>query len=33
MTKLLKLALLDQTGLRVNKLKCRGDDGDDADQA
>ena len=32
MTKLLKLALLQQTGLRVNKLKCRGDDGEDADQ-
>jgi hypothetical protein len=32
MAKLLKLALLQQTGLRLNKLKCRGDDGEDADQ-
>ena len=31
MAKLVKLALLDQTGLRLNKLKCRGDDGDDHD--
>jgi hypothetical protein len=32
MSKLLKLALLEQTGVRVNKLQCRGDDGEDADQ-
>ncbi len=31
MAKLIKLALLEQTGLRVNKVKCRGDDGDDDD--
>ncbi len=29
MSKLVKLALMDQTGLRVNKVKCRGEDGDD----
>lgn len=32
LTKLVKLALLEQTGLRVNKLKCRGHDGDDNDE-
>jgi hypothetical protein len=32
MTKLVKAALLDQTGLRLNKVKCRGDDGDDEDE-
>ncbi|MBL8360766.1 MAG: hypothetical protein JNN18_09760 [Rubrivivax sp.] len=31
MSKLVKAALLEQTGLRVNKIKCRGDDGDDHD--
>ncbi len=31
MAKLIKLALLEQTGLRVNRLKCRGEDGDDDD--
>jgi hypothetical protein len=31
MAKLVKLALLQQTGLRVNKVKCRGEDGDDHD--
>ena len=31
MAKLVKLALLEQTGLRLNKIKCRGDDGDDSD--
>jgi len=31
MAKLVKIALLEQTGLRLNKLKCRGDDGEDAD--
>ena len=31
LTKLVKAALLQQTGLRVNKVKCRGDDGDDKD--
>jgi outer membrane protein OmpA-like peptidoglycan-associated protein len=31
MAKLVKFALLEQTGLRLNKLKCRGDDGEDAD--
>ncbi len=31
MAKLVKLALLQQTGLRVNKVKCRGEDGDDDD--
>jgi pyruvate/2-oxoglutarate dehydrogenase complex dihydrolipoamide acyltransferase (E2) component len=31
MSKLVKLALLEQTGLRVNKVKCRGEDGDDDD--
>ena len=31
MAKLLKLALLKQTGLRINKVKCRGEDGDDDD--
>jgi peptidoglycan hydrolase-like protein with peptidoglycan-binding domain len=29
MSKLIKLALLEQTGLRLNKIKCRGEDGDD----
>jgi hypothetical protein len=32
MSKLIKTALLEQTGLRVNKIKCRGEDGDDDDQ-
>lgn len=32
MAKLVKVALLEQTGLRLNKLKCRGDDGEDADE-
>ncbi len=32
MSKLVKAALLQQTGLRVNKVKCRGDDGDDDDE-
>ncbi len=31
MAKLIKLALLEQTGLRMNRIKCRGDDGDDHD--
>lgn len=31
MAKLVKVALLQQTGLRLNKIKCRGDDGDDND--
>ncbi len=31
MSKLVKRALLEQTGLRVNKVKCRGEDGDDDD--
>jgi hypothetical protein len=31
MAKLIKAALLEQTGLRLNKIKCRGDDGDDDD--
>ncbi len=31
LSKLVKRALLDQTGLRVNKVKCRGEDGDDDD--
>lgn len=31
MAKLIKLALLEQTGLRLNKVKCRGEDGDDDD--
>jgi hypothetical protein len=31
MSKLIKLALLIQTGLRLNKIKCRGEDGDDDD--
>jgi hypothetical protein len=31
MSKLIKLALLEQTGLRLNKIKCRGEDGDDDD--
>ena len=31
MSKLVKRALLAQTGLRVNKVKCRGDGGDDDD--
>jgi hypothetical protein len=31
MSKLVKAALLEQTGLRLNKLKCRGEDGDDDD--
>ena len=31
MSKLVKLALLEQTGLRLNKIKCRGEDGDDHD--
>jgi peptidoglycan hydrolase-like protein with peptidoglycan-binding domain len=29
MSKLIKLAVLEQTGLRLNKIKCRGEDGDD----
>ena len=32
LSKLVKRALLDQTGLRVNKVKCRGEDGDDDDE-
>ena len=32
MSKLVKRALLAQTGLRVNKVKCRGEDGDDDDE-
>jgi hypothetical protein len=31
MSKLVKAALLEQTGLRLPKLKCRGEDGDDED--
>ncbi len=31
MSKLVKAALLEQTGLRLNKIKCRGEDGDDHD--
>ena len=31
MAKLVKLALLEQTGLRLNKIRCRGEDGDDHD--
>lgn len=31
LSKLLKLALLEQTGLKVNRIKCRGEDGDDDD--
>jgi len=31
MSKLIKVALLEQTGLRLNKIKCRGEDGDDDD--
>jgi peptidoglycan hydrolase-like protein with peptidoglycan-binding domain len=31
MSKLIKAALLEQTGLRLNKVKCRGEDGDDDD--
>ena len=31
MAKLIKAALLEQTGLRLNKIKCRGEDGDDDD--
>lgn len=31
LSKLIKLALLQQTGLRLNKVKCRGEDGDDDD--
>lgn len=31
LTKLVKLALLEQTGLRFNKVKCVGEDGDDQD--
>lgn len=31
MSKLVKAALLEQTGLRLNKVKCRGEDGDDDD--
>ena len=30
-SKLIKAALLGQTGLRLNKVKCRGEDGDDDD--
>ena len=32
MSKLVKAALLGQTGLRLNKVKCRGEDGDDNDE-
>jgi hypothetical protein len=32
MSKLVKVALLEQTGMRLNKLKCRGEDGDDEDE-
>ncbi len=32
LSKLVKAALLEQTGLRINKIKCRGDDGDDHDE-
>lgn len=31
LAKLIKIALLQQTGLRINKVQCRGDDGDDHD--
>jgi hypothetical protein len=31
LSKLIKIALLTQTGLRLNKIKCRGEDGDDDD--
>ncbi len=31
MSKLVKVALLEQTGLRLNKIKCRGEDGEDGD--
>ena len=31
MSKLVKTAVLEQTGLRLNKIKCRGEDGDDHD--
>ena len=31
MSKLIKAAVLGQTGLRLNKVKCRGEDGDDDD--
>jgi len=31
LAKLLKLALLNQTGMRVKKLSCRGEDGEDSD--
>jgi hypothetical protein len=31
LSKLIKIALLVQTGLRLNKIKCRGEDGDDDD--
>lgn len=31
MAKLVKQAVLEQTGVRLTKLKCRGDDGDDQD--
>jgi hypothetical protein len=31
MAKLIKAALLEQTGLRLNKTKCRGEDGEDED--
>ena len=31
MSKLIKLALLEQTGLRLNKIQCRGEDGNDDD--
>ncbi|MBC7938371.1 MAG: peptidoglycan-binding protein [Chitinophagaceae bacterium] len=31
MSKLVKAAVLGQTGLRLNKVKCRGEDGDDDD--
>jgi hypothetical protein len=29
MSKLVKIAVMNQTGLRLNKIKCRGEDGDD----
>jgi peptidoglycan hydrolase-like protein with peptidoglycan-binding domain len=32
MSKLIKAALLEQTGRRLNKVKCRGQDGDDDDE-
>lgn len=31
LSKLVKKAVLEQTGLRLNKIKCRGEDGDDHD--